>query len=165
MKPSDATGVATIQVECWKKAYAGIIPEKYLSSLDISTKAKSWEGGVNLNADVVRLIALEKNLPLGFVAGLENRSSSIYPNIHCEAWSIYVHPDHWKKGIGKVLLDGFIEEMKKLGNKSMLIWALEENLNARAFYEAMGGLLLSQKQTVNYGGKDLVAVAYSFTLL
>ncbi len=164
MKPSDATGVATIQVDCWRKAYAGIIPDKYLASLDASSKAKTWESGLSLNPDVIRIVALEKNVPLGFVAGLENRSSAFYPEIASEAWSIYVHPDHWKKGIGKMLLLAFIEEMKALKHKTMIVWALEENLPARAFYEAMGGVLQSQNQTQTFGGKSLTEVAYLFKL-
>lgn len=164
MKPSDATGVATIQVECWRKAYAGIIPDKYLASLDVNAKAKTWETGLSVNPDVIRIVALEKNIPFGFVAGLENRSSAFYPEIASEAWSIYVHPDHWKKGIGKSLLLAFIEEMRKLKHSTMIVWALEENLPARAFYESMGGVLQSQKQTQTYGGKSLSEVAYSFKI-
>lgn len=164
MKSSDATGVATIQVECWRKAYAGIIPDKYLASLDVNAKAKTWETGLSVNPDVIRIVALEKNIPFGFVAGLENRSSAFYPEIASEAWSIYVHPDHWKKGIGKSLLLAFIEEMRKLKHSTMIVWALEENLPARAFYESMGGVLQSQKQTQTYGGKSLSEVAYSFKI-
>ena len=164
MKPSDATGVATIQVDCWRKAYAGIVPDKYLESLNVNSKAKSWESGLSINPDVVRIVALEKNVPFGFIAGLENRSSAFYPDISSEAWSIYVHPDHWKKGIGKMLFLAFIEEMKKLKHTSMIVWALEENLPARTFYESMGGVLLNQKQTQTYGGKSLAEVAYSFKI-
>ena len=164
MKPSDAAGVAEIQIQCWRKAYAGIIPDKYLAAMDVGTKSKTLENGLTLNADVIRLVALEKNNLLGFIAGLENRSASFYPDVTSEAWSIYVHPDHWKKGIGKVLIQGFMEEMKKMNKKSMLVWALEENMIGRGFYEAMGGKLLGQKQTVTYGGKHVVEVAYSFEL-
>ena len=109
-------------------------------------------------------MALEKNVPFGFIAGLENRSTSFYPNVAAEAWALYVHPDHWKKGIGRLLLNEFMEEMRKLNHQSMLIWALEENLNARAFYEALGGVLQTQKQIQNFGGKNLAEVAYSFRL-
>lgn len=164
MKPSDATGVANIQVECWRKAYAGIVPDKYLASLDVNAKAKTWENGLSVNPDVIRIVALEKNVPMGFVAGLENRALSFYPDIASEAWSIYVHPDQWKKGIGKTLLLAFIDEMKKLGHKTMIVWALEDNLPARAFYESMGGVLQNQKQTQTYGGKSLHEVAYSFKI-
>lgn len=164
MKPSDATGVATIQVDCWRRAYAGIIPDKYLAALDINKKAKTWEDGLSLNPDVIRIVALERNVPLGFVAGLENRSSAFYPEIASEAWSIYVHPDHWKKGIGKSLLLAFMDEMRKLNHQSMIVWVLEENFPARAFYESMGGLLQDQKQTQTFGGKSLSEVAYRFTL-
>ncbi|MES2528082.1 MAG: GNAT family N-acetyltransferase [Bdellovibrionota bacterium] len=164
MKPSDATGVAALQVECWRKAYAGIIPEKYLASMSVDSKAKLLENGLAANDDVLRFVALEKNVLMGFIAGLENRSLSFYPDVSCEAWSIYVHPDQWKKGIGKLLIQNFMEEMKKKNHKSMLVWALEENMTGRGFYEAMGGKLRDQKQTVTYGGKHLVEVAYSFQL-
>jgi hypothetical protein len=43
----------------------------------------------------------------------------------------------------------------------MIIWALKENRRARAFYEAMGGVLVGEK-TITIGGAELADVAYGW---
>jgi hypothetical protein len=42
-----------------------------------------------------------------------------------------------------------------------VIWVLKENVKARAFYEALGGVLIHEKQIV-IGGIELVDVAYGW---
>ena len=43
----------------------------------------------------------------------------------------------------------------------MIIWVLKDNLKARAFYEAMGGVPVSEK-TITIGGAELIDVAYGW---
>jgi len=47
---------------------------------------------------------------------------------------LYVHPDHQKIGVGKVLL----EYARKLSPKHVWLYTLQINTNARAFYEKNG---------------------------
>jgi GNAT superfamily N-acetyltransferase len=47
---------------------------------------------------------------------------------------LYVHPDHWRKGFGKALLDF----AKKLAPSHLWLFTLQINVNARAFYEKNG---------------------------
>ena len=47
---------------------------------------------------------------------------------------LYVHPDHQKIGMGKVLL----EYARKLSPKHVWLYTLQINTNARAFYEKNG---------------------------
>jgi GNAT superfamily N-acetyltransferase len=47
---------------------------------------------------------------------------------------LYVHPDHWRKGIGKLFLD-FAREKRP---EHIWLYTLQVNVNARAFYEKNG---------------------------
>jgi GNAT superfamily N-acetyltransferase len=47
---------------------------------------------------------------------------------------LYVHPDHWRQGIGKLLL----EHARTLSPLHLWLYTLQVNLNARAFYEKNG---------------------------
>ena len=47
---------------------------------------------------------------------------------------LYVHPDHWRQGIGKALLD-FARERSP---EHVWLYTLQSNVNARAFYEKNG---------------------------
>lgn len=162
IKESDIKAVATIHHECWQKAYAGILPDNYLLSLTQASFEKRWTNGMMVNKDVVRLVALEKSLPVGFIVGLENRTPDKCPDADGEIWAIYVHPDHWGKGVGKLLLHEFLEVMKAKGHKRLLLWALEKNDRARGFYEAMGGELIHATHELDINGEKFSEVGYLF---
>lgn len=52
-----------------------------------------------------------------------------------EGWlhHLYVVPDHWKKGIGALLLLS-----AQARNTSLQLWVFQDNTSARAFYTAHG---------------------------
>lgn len=47
---------------------------------------------------------------------------------------LYVHPDHWRRGIGRKLLG----HAKQLSPEHVWLYTLQINANARAFYEKHG---------------------------
>ena len=47
------------------------------------------------------------------------------------------------------------------GMSSMMPWTLEDNYNARRFYEALGGAAFDRKR-VQIGGVELVEIAYGW---
>ena len=38
----DAAGIARVHVRSWQEAYAGIVPDAYLSSLDADARTAQW---------------------------------------------------------------------------------------------------------------------------
>jgi GNAT superfamily N-acetyltransferase len=62
-------------------------------------------------------------LPVGYIA-MENDLID----------QLYVHPDHWRKGIGKSLL----EFAKAKSPDHLWLYTLQVNVNARTFYEKKG---------------------------
>ena len=49
-----------------------------------------------------------------------------------------------------------------VGFPSMLLWALDANAPARAFYEVLGGIVL-RRQPIEIGGAQLAKVAYGWS--
>lgn len=47
---------------------------------------------------------------------------------------LYVHPDHWRQGIGKALLNSALERFPN----HVWLYTLQVNVDARAFYEKHG---------------------------
>ncbi|MDY4036396.1 MAG: GNAT family N-acetyltransferase [Candidatus Pseudoscilispira sp.] len=52
--------------------------------------------------------------------------------------SLYLLPECWGKGCGKLLLSAVVEQLEPMGYRNRFLWVLESNQRARAFYERMG---------------------------
>lgn len=52
--------------------------------------------------------------------------------------SVYVHPDHQKKGVGLVLLDALIEQAKQLDKKVMVAAIEAQNIGSIRLHQKLG---------------------------
>lgn len=74
---------------------------------------------------------------------------------------VYVHPDHHRRGIGKILLAELIAGARRAGHANPWLVCLEGNTAARAFYVRMGGREEADKP-VALGGVPLPHVKVVF---
>lgn len=71
----------------------------------------------------------------GIVKGMLNRKID---NNEVELYEFYVEPFFQRNGIGRKLIQHAIAEAKERKQKRMFLWVIEDNVSARAFYEANG---------------------------
>ncbi len=76
-----------------------------------------------------------------------------------ELYALYVHPRHWRRGLGRALFDGAAAWLAARGRRRLLVGVLAANAPARRFYEAAGGRLLGQR-TFDYEGVRLDEAVY-----
>jgi GNAT superfamily N-acetyltransferase len=55
-----------------------------------------------------------------------------------EIGAIYVNPDIWRAGVGSALMDAALAELRADGWKSVSLWVLAGNQQARDFYARFG---------------------------
>jgi ribosomal protein S18 acetylase RimI-like enzyme len=77
-----------------------------------------------------------------------------------EIWALNVDPDHWRSGAGSLLMAGAEKLLAAAGFAEALLWVLEDNIQGRHFYEAVGWRLDGHDRTIAIGGSDLVEVRY-----
>ncbi len=137
----------------WKTAYRNIVPQKYLDELSLERwtpllQNSSFDGYLLKDNDE-------------FVA---TSSISAARDDNMEGWgeiiSIYVLPKHYYKGYGKKLLSFVISKLQEKGFSNIYLWVLEDNYQARKFYERNGFIAHKDKVKVNIGGKDLIEIRY-----
>jgi len=56
-----------------------------------------------------------------------------------EIYELYLRPEYQGVGLGSRLFAAAREKLAAHGLKGMVVWALEDNANALAFYEGAGG--------------------------
>jgi ribosomal protein S18 acetylase RimI-like enzyme len=140
----DADGIAEVHVRTWQAAYAGIVPEAYLASLDVAALAERRRGWLAEAAagttEYRTLVAVDdRGRIIGFVSfgpyrlelGRMDRSVG-------EVQAIYVHPDAQGLGVGRALMDGAVTALADRGAAELRLWVFEDNAPSRRFYERYG---------------------------
>ena len=81
-------------------------------------------------------------------------------HISGELYAIYILKEYQGKGIGRLLVQSVVDDLKDKNLNSMLIWAIEENPACR-FYETLGGKKIDTEE-IEIAGKKLSEVAYGW---
>ncbi len=151
----DSFKISRIYEESWKYAYKGIIPQSYLESIP-SGKWVSNLDDKNRNS----LLLIEDNIFVGTSSFGSSRFENY--NNYGEIVSVYLLPEYIGKGYGKLLMDAVIGELSKMNFKDIFLWVLEENHNARRFYEKYGFVISDNYLDDNIGGKALREIQYFY---
>lgn len=159
---SDAAAWARVNVDGWRTAYRGIVPEENLAR---QTYGKVEEMFRNLLAkgdpNVCNFVAaLEGEGVVGIATGGPNRLNELpYGG---ELWGIYVRQEHQRRGIGRKLVAAVARGVLVAGYGSMIVQVLEAN-PSRRFYEAMGGVPLEGRFEYDMYGISLPECIYAWT--
>ena len=138
-KENDCQFIAQVYVEAWRTSYAGTLPDHVLVGMNPEKLMITFSRIVKQNNEILLVAEDEKSGILGMGSAGKNRLQS--RNYIGEVYTLYVHPDHQNKGVGKMLLSGLFGELTKYNINSALIWVLARN-PSRFFYEVMGGKLV-----------------------
>lgn len=153
----DVAGIAIVHVDSWRSTYKGIVPDNFLESLSYETREKIWATGVRENH--VYIAVDENGKVVGFASGGKERTGK-YEAYVGELYAIYLLKEQQGKGIGRMLFQSVVDDLKEKKLDSMLIWALEENPACR-YYEALGGRKIDMAE-IEIEGKKLNEVAYGW---
>jgi len=134
----DAAGLAEVQVLSWKAAYQGKIPASYLEGLTVAQKTKEWIRILQSNTTKTVLAQKSGKGVVGFVNFGNYRDDDLPKEEVAEIRALYVHPEHWREGIGKQLIELTTQNCKKSGYKRIALWVLDSNDSAQRFYQFLG---------------------------
>ena len=156
----DAAGIARVRAESWRTAYRGIVSDEFLDAIDVSEWSERQRRNMeNQPAELVSLVADYAGLIIGWAALGPNRETDT--PFAGELYAIYLLPDYWRRGIGRLLMESTAQSLMEREMHSMILWVLAENRPARLFYEALGGEYVRERQ-ISIGGVSLYEVAYGW---
>lgn len=156
----DAAEIARVHALSWQSTYRGIVPDEFLDSIDIDNWVERHRRNMAEDPeDFVSHVAEEEGEIVGWALGGPNREeASEYAS---ELFTIYLLPGQLRRGIGRRLIAAVAESLLAFGFSSMVVWVLAENWPARRFYEALGGVYVSEKE-ITIGGASLLEVSYGW---
>jgi GNAT superfamily N-acetyltransferase len=156
---SDAHSIAVVHVES-KSTYSGLLPASALSKFTVERRESSWtEMLTTPEPHAVTLVGCNAQQEVvGFASGGAERTGQL--GCDGELHAIYLLPAVQRQGLGTLLVERFIHELRSRGFRSMAVWVLGAN-PYRKFYEALGGQFIAEK-IIERGGEAFVEIAYGW---
>lgn len=138
--PRDAGAVAAIHIAAWRRAYAHVFSPEALASIPPGDRERMWRGLIAGAGPRHRLLVAgpRGGAPRGFAAWSPTRDDDADPGRTAELCAIYVHPDAWGDGLGRVLMQRGTALARADGFLRATLWVVRDNPRARRFYERAG---------------------------
>jgi lincosamide nucleotidyltransferase A/C/D/E len=155
---ADVPAVCTIRQRSWRAAYAGLMPQPLIDSIDLGTMWSSWCASVERPPTAATRL---------FVAGPPGEA-------HSYAWvrpaddsrdvgeigAIYSDPTVWGTRAGWTVFCAAVDHLRSQGFTELRLWMLKGNERAGRFYERAGWRLDGEEQTVTTTAGSYVEVRY-----
>ena len=129
-KEEDAEKIAQLHI----KSLISCGSDNYSNNNNVSERSRLIRDSIK-KGNIYLVYELENNI-IGFICAGSPRDNLDY---EFEIYALYVHPEYFRKGIGKSLFEELARITKNYIDQRMYLWVLEDNVNARKFYESIGG--------------------------
>lgn len=143
--------IGQIYADSWKAAYKDIISDQYLLNL----KGEQWIPFLE-SKDNKSFVMVDRESYLGTAAVTSGENKESF-----EMVSLYILPECFGRGYGKLLLDFVIDRLRSDGCKEVYLWVLDENVKAQKFYKNNMFEKGKEDMRVTVGDRELLAVKYS----
>jgi len=159
-RSADAPGIAAVHVATWRSAYAGVLPDKFLSALSLSRLAHQYDRAIRMGVGIhVATSTDPSDTPpvLGFSSARRVRQDKLGEG---EVETLYVLDDWQNRGVGGQLLRVSAKYLAGLGCRSVFAWVLRDN-PAGFFYAHLGGKRIASS-TTHVGGSEIPQIAFAW---
>ena len=127
--------------QTWREAYDEILPAEFQEQMTLD-KCRFYSQKYPENT----LIALDDAKVVGFVSYGDFRDPA---TIAGEIFALYVLKDYYGKGVGQQLMQTAFAALDDY--QEIILWVLEDNKRAIAFYEKMGFIFDGEEKIVEFG--------------
>jgi GNAT superfamily N-acetyltransferase len=141
---ADAPAIARVHLDSWVATYTGVFPQQSFDEFPLAQRERLWAREAGLNAEPERrsqlLVAFEGADVAGFASVGPYRvqtADSAEAALDGELRAIYLDPRRQRRGIGRRLWRGAVQQLRSAGFSALRLWCIAGN-DAEAFYRAMG---------------------------
>ncbi|WP_328474977.1 GNAT family N-acetyltransferase [Actinoplanes sp. NBC_00393] len=163
---ADSQALAVVQTRTSQQVYRGVMPAAYLDRLDTSRRRQVWQQLLESERHPAGTLVLDDAADgvVGFVNVAPSSDADTDPGVVGEVRAVYVLPQHWGRGAGRLLMDAGLRRLADAGYRQVILWVLEANHRARRFYEAAGWRTDGASKTDDARGVPLTAIRYRRSL-
>lgn len=139
---ADADGITDVQVASWRAGYAHVFPRAVLYADDFDSSRRSfwnlWRFAPGHRVAVATEPTDGGERVVGFASYGPERERARGFTGRGEVWAFYLHPDVWGTGLSSQLMEYTETRLRAEGFACAVLWVLDDNPRARAFYEKFG---------------------------
>lgn len=157
----DAPASAIVQVEGWRWAYRGLVPDAVLDALSVAQREAMWRGVLSAPATEARVWLAERDGRVVGFAATEPAREAGHPPGTAELRAIYLARDAAGTGAGRALIARATGDLRQRGFCGAVLWVFAANPRARRFYELAGWRFDGAARRVARGGAELVELRYA----
>lgn len=136
----DADAIGRVQVETWRAAYTGLMPDEVVAGFDVEERQRMWREGFarERGPGNALFVAETGGTVIGFASvGAWREGDDAVEGVG-ELFAIYVSSEHWSTGAGRALIECAEASLRGSGFTEARLWVLEGNERARRFYRLAG---------------------------
>lgn len=162
---ADARAIATIQIDGWRAAYRGLVPDPILDGFDLERRTSHWRSLIETaekgpSRVWVAALAADGHV-IGFAGTGPGRDESAPPPDGAgEIYAIYIAPEVTGRGHGRALFDHAVADLTGRAFDPIVVWVFEANPGARRFYEAAGFAVDGARHTIDFDGLLVDEIRY-----
>lgn len=133
-RPGDLDAVVDISIAAWRDGYRGVVPPNLMpdpGGLRARLRERVAEPGPPIAVGELDS-SVRGWITFGASRDLEAPSSV------GEIWALNVHPDAWRRGLGRELVGYAIDRLAKRSFSEVTLWTFRDTPRSRSFYEALG---------------------------
>ncbi len=135
-EPGDEEAVARVHVRSWPVAYRGLLPDDYPERLSPADRAARYTFADIRPGSPQTTVAVGEDGICGFTTSGPCRDAD--KDGAGELYAIYVHPDWWNRGVGRLLIDDARSRLSQEHFSEVVLWVLVGNERAERFYRIDG---------------------------
>jgi ribosomal protein S18 acetylase RimI-like enzyme len=155
----DAAAIAAVHVRTWQGAYRHVFPAEGLDALAVDERTAGWERVFATGRQRV-FVAVRDGAVVGFVSVGSSRDD----DAEGELYAIYVLPEEWGHGSGRLLMDAALSALREDGYRDAILWVLEDNPRTRRFYERSGWTVEGARKRERFLGVEAEEIRYRIEL-
>lgn len=133
----DADAIAQVHEASRAAAFREHLPPEILHSMPLEERMERWREWL-VAEGAVTLVAVNGGAVVGFCTLAPSPDDDADPLQVADMPTLYVHPGHWRRGIGRALCDAVIGLARTRQYEQLTLWTMETNEAARIFYESLG---------------------------
>jgi lincosamide nucleotidyltransferase A/C/D/E len=155
---ADVPAACTVRRRSWRVAYAGLMPQSVIDSLDLGTMWAAWR------ASVQRPAAPSMRLFIGGPLGEVHSYAWVRPVDGrvdaAEVAAMYSDPTAWGTPAGWAAFSAAVDHLHAHGFTELHLWMVKGNERAGRFYERAGWRPTGEERTVTTAAGSYVEVGY-----